>query len=268
MRLFRQTAPNELLAVPCGSPVRDQRVARHLQFLERALRGRRRLGRPQMQRCPHLRQHPRVYGVGLGALSHRLRKTPRLQRIGARQRQARLQERLLEGAVPRSGGLVHDRADRLVDPRDQCVESRRVIGESRGLAGGSHVGVEMRLRNVNAYGRIWHLFLLLCLFFEPSRSCIHSGRRKRRWRPNSVPARCCQAARGPTTATPGAPNRGARGWTFRSRSTAVKLTNKRRGCSCGKSGSVFEAGPATAIPHGRPQQSPKRPKRSGGLRSG
>ena len=92
----------------------------------------------------------RVYGVGLGALSHRLRKTPRLQGIGSRQRQARLQERLLEGAVPRSGGLVHDRANRLVDPRDQRVESRRVIGESRGLAGGSHVSVEMRLRNVNA----------------------------------------------------------------------------------------------------------------------
>ena len=113
--LPQQPMSKVLLAVPCGSPVRDQRVARHLQFLERALRGRRRLGRPQMQRCPHLRQHPRVYGVGLGALSHRLRKTPRLQRIGARQRQARLQERLLEGAVPRSGGLVHDRADRLVE---------------------------------------------------------------------------------------------------------------------------------------------------------
>ena len=102
-----------LLAVPCGGAVRDQRVARHLQFLEGAVRRRRRLGRPQRQRCPHLREHPRVYGVGLGALSHRLRKTPRLQGIGSRQRQPRLQERLLEGAVPRSGGLVHDRANRL-----------------------------------------------------------------------------------------------------------------------------------------------------------
>ena len=45
-------------------------------FLEGAVRRQRRLGRPQMQRCPHLRQHPRVYGVGLGALSHRLRNVP------------------------------------------------------------------------------------------------------------------------------------------------------------------------------------------------
>ena len=33
-------------------------------------------------------------------------RTPRLQRIGSRQRQTRLQECLLEGAVPRSSGLV------------------------------------------------------------------------------------------------------------------------------------------------------------------
>ena len=164
------------------------------------------------QRCPHLREHPRVYGVGLGPLSHRLRKTPRLQGIGSRQRQPRLQERLLEGAVPRSGGLVHDRANRLVDPRDQRVESRRVIGESRGLAGGSHVGVEMRLRNVNAYyGRIWHLFLLLCLFSSPhARVSIQAvgkdGGDQTPFRPLFGPA-----ARGPTTATPGAPNRGAPG---------------------------------------------------------
>ena len=41
---------------------------------------------------------------------------------------------------------------------------------------------------------------------------------------------------------PGAPNRGARGWTFRSRSTAVKLTNKRAG----------ETKPFTPSPADRP----------------
>ena len=46
---------NLLLAVQCGGAVFDQRVARHLQFLEGALRRRRGLGGPQVYRGAHLR---------------------------------------------------------------------------------------------------------------------------------------------------------------------------------------------------------------------
>ena len=64
---------------------------------------------------------------------------------------------VFEGTVPPSGRLVRDAANRQLDPREQRLESRRVVGEPRGLAGGNHVNVEMRLRDVNAYGRIGYL---------------------------------------------------------------------------------------------------------------
>ena len=194
--LLQQPMSNLLLAVQCGGAVFDQRVARHLQLLKGALHRRRCLGEPQVQRCSHLRQHPRVHRVGLCPLADGLRKAPRLQRVDTHQRQPGLEQRFLEGAVPPSGRLVRDAANRQLDPRDQRLETRRVIGEPRGLAGGNHVNVEMRFRDVNAYGKIGHLFLLLCLSCEPSRSRIHSGRRKRRWRPN-----CATAPRRPAEDT-------------------------------------------------------------------
>ena len=73
------------------------------------------------------------------------------------QRQPGLEQRFLEGAVPPAGRLVGDGANRHFDPRDQRRESRRVIGDPRGLAGGTHVHVEMRVRDVNTDGRIGHL---------------------------------------------------------------------------------------------------------------
>ena len=87
----------------------------------------------------------------------------------------------------------------------------------------------MRLRNVNAYyGGIGHLFLLLCLFSSPHARVSIQAVGKDGGDQTPLRPLFGQAARGPTTATPGAPNRGAaRGWTFRGRSTAVKLTNKR-----------------------------------------
>ena len=111
----------------------------------------------QVHRGAHLRQHPRVHRVGLGPLADGLRKAPRVQRVDTHQRQPGLEQRFLEGAVPPAGRLVGDGANRHLDPRDQRLESRRVIGEPRGLAGGNHVHVEMRLRDVNTDGRIGHL---------------------------------------------------------------------------------------------------------------
>ena len=149
--------PNLRLAVQGGGAVFDQRVARHLQCLEGALRRRRGLGGPQVHRGAHLRQHPRVHRVGLGPLAEGLRKAPRVQRVDTHQRQPGLEQRFLEGAVPPAGRLVGDGANRHFDPRDQRRESRRVIGDPRGLAGGTHVHVEMRVRDVNTDGRIGHL---------------------------------------------------------------------------------------------------------------
>ena len=91
---------NLLLAVQGGGAVFDQRVARHLQFLEGALRRRRGRGGPQVHRGAHLRQHPRVHRVGLGPLADGLRKAPRVQRVDTHQRQPGLEQRFLEGAVP------------------------------------------------------------------------------------------------------------------------------------------------------------------------
>ena len=101
-----------LLAVPRGGAVLDQHVARHLQFREGAPRRRRCLGGPQLQRCSHLRQHPRVHRVGLCPLADGLREAARLQRVDTHQRQLRLEQCLLEGAVPPSSRLVRDRTNR------------------------------------------------------------------------------------------------------------------------------------------------------------
>ena len=109
---------------------------RHLQCLEGALRRRRGRGGPQVHRGAHLRQHPRVHRVGLGPLAEGLRKAPRVHRVDTHQRQPALEPRFLEGAVPPSGRLVGDGANRHRDPRDQRLESRRVIGEPRGVKSG------------------------------------------------------------------------------------------------------------------------------------
>ena len=74
-----------LLTVQGGGAVLDHRVARDLQFLEGAPLWRRGLSSPQVQCCPHLRQHPRVHRVGLRPLADGLREAPRLQRIHPRQ---------------------------------------------------------------------------------------------------------------------------------------------------------------------------------------
>ena len=66
-----------------------------------------------------------------------------------------------------AGGLVRDALDRSSDPIDQRPEAGRVIVELGGMAVGQPVRIQVRFRDVDAYGMLFHLSCLLCLSFGP-----------------------------------------------------------------------------------------------------
>ena len=74
---------------------------------------------------------------------------------------------LLEVPVIGAGGLVRDALDRGSDPVDQRPDSGRVIVELGRMAIGQPVSVQVRFRDVDAYGMLFHLSGLLCLSFGP-----------------------------------------------------------------------------------------------------
>ena len=94
-------------------------------------------------------------------------EAPRLPGVHLRQRQLRFGQRFLEVPVVGAGGLVRDALDRSSDPIDQRPEAGRVIVELGGMAVGQPVRVQVRFRDVDAYGMLFHLSCLLCLSFGP-----------------------------------------------------------------------------------------------------
>ena len=144
------------------SQLADQRVPGRLQFLEPALRFGRGRGPARIQAGGHLGQFPSVYGVGLGTAPGRPGEN--LPGVHLRQRQLRFGQRFLEVPVVGAGGLVGDALDRSSDPIDQRPEAGRVIVELGGMAVGQPVRVQVRFRDVDAYG---NLSGLLCLSFGP-----------------------------------------------------------------------------------------------------
>ena len=129
-------------------------------------------------------------------------RSPRAHGVHARQRQLASQ-RLLERPVPRPRGRVHHPVRR-AGPRRQLLESRRVVREPRRSPGGQRVGIEMRLRNVDANrarGMIAHAFLAPVLVMRasmlmyPFRTFGKDGGDQTRSR--SLTARTCD---GPTSA--------------------------------------------------------------------
>ena len=165
--LFEQGFAELSAAVERGRALAHQRVPGRLQILEPALRFGRHLGPARLQRGGQLGQFPSVYGVGLGAAPGRLGEAPRLPGVHLRQRQLRFGQRFLEVPVVGAGGLVRDALDRSSDPIDQRPEAGRVIVELGGMAVGQPVRVQVRFRDVDAYGMLFHLSGLLCLSFGP-----------------------------------------------------------------------------------------------------
>ena len=97
-------------------------------------------------------------------------------------------QRPLEGGVIGAGRLEGDARDLRSDPADQRRVPGGVVGDAAGLAARPAAGVEMVFRDVDADGRLAHLFRCPMLVMRASRSGFRSGLGKDEGRSYSPPA--------------------------------------------------------------------------------
>ena len=165
--------------------------------------GRRGLGFGREQRA-HAGEHGGVDAVGLGEDAGRLGEAAGAGRVEAGEGEACPLHRPLERAVVAAGRLEDDAADVGSDPGEQRAVAPGVVGEAPGLCAWPAAGVEVRFRDVDADGRVAHLFRCPMLVMRALRSGFRSGLGKDGGRSNTIPAlRACSTTIRPAAAAGG-----------------------------------------------------------------
>ena len=173
-------APQQGEREPAGAVRRrgalaQQRGAGELKLVQFGQDRRRRCLRLRLDHRAHAGDQPGIDAVGLGLGADRLGEAPDPGRVQLRTRDVGSVQRLLEGGVIGARRLEDDARDLRADPAQEPPVPGRVVADAEALAVRPAAGVEMVFRDVDADGRLAHLFRCPMLAMRASRLGFRSG---------------------------------------------------------------------------------------------